>query len=90
MGHAHSHTGAGSDIGTAAGGGSQSLPADQDVDPVCGMTVDRASAKSALHEGQVYYFCSQTCREKFEAAPATYARKASAASHGSQHRHGCC
>src|SRR5919198_5445696 len=42
-------------------------------DPVCGMTVDAATAKHrAEHAGHTYYFCSSRCREKFEAAPACY------------------
>jgi YHS domain-containing protein len=90
FGHAHAHSGAESDSGSAAAGGSQLLSADRDVDPVCGMTVDKASAKTAIYEGQVYYFCSQSCREQFEAAPAIYARKTGVASHASGHRHGCC
>jgi YHS domain-containing protein len=48
------------------------LPPAQDIDPVCGMTVETATAKSSAHKGHVYYFCSQTCREKFETAPETY------------------
>src|SRR5207253_11134455 len=39
-------------------------------DPVCGMAVDSATAKQRrAHGGQTYYFCSQHCAEKFEAAP---------------------
>ncbi len=39
-------------------------------DPVCGMAVDPATAKQRrAHGGQTYYFCSQHCAEKFEAAP---------------------
>ncbi|MCJ2181745.1 cadmium-translocating P-type ATPase [Novosphingobium sp. 1949] len=46
-------------------------------DPVCGMSVDPASAKhSAEHDGQSYYFCCAGCRTKFLADPARY-RKAS-------------
>ncbi|MGB5950209.1 MAG: heavy metal translocating P-type ATPase [Parvibaculum sp.] len=42
-------------------------------DPVCGMTVDPASAKfSASHEGETYYFCSDGCRKKFIADPVKY------------------
>ncbi|HUH02050.1 MAG TPA: heavy metal-binding domain-containing protein, partial [Kofleriaceae bacterium] len=42
-------------------------------DPVCGMSVDPASAKhSADHAGGRYFFCSARCREKFEATPARY------------------
>ena len=43
-----------------------------DIDPVCMKTVQTASAKSTVHDGQVYYFCSRDCRERFEAAPHTY------------------
>jgi YHS domain-containing protein len=43
-----------------------------DVDPVCGTTVHTDSAKSAVYDGTVYYFCSRECRERFEAAPALY------------------
>ncbi len=42
-------------------------------DPVCGMSVDPATAKHhAQHEGQDYYFCSNGCRTKFEADPPKY------------------
>ncbi len=44
------------------------------VDPVCGMTVDPATAKGGSHEykGETYYFCNPKCREKFAAEPAKY------------------
>ena len=43
------------------------------MDPVCGMKVDRASARHvARHEGATFYFCSDWCRTKFEAAPADF------------------
>lgn len=42
-------------------------------DPVCGMTVDPATAKHRLtHEGQDYYFCGARCLEKFSADPGAY------------------
>ena len=43
-------------------------------DPVCGMTVDPATAKggSAIHAGNSYHFCSTGCREKFIANPQHY------------------
>ncbi len=42
-------------------------------DPVCGMTIDPATARhSHVHEGVTYYFCSDGCRAKFAAAPAKY------------------
>jgi Cu+-exporting ATPase len=43
------------------------------IDPVCGMTVDPASAAgSHTHAGQTYYFCSLHCRDRFAADPARY------------------
>ena len=40
------------------------------LDLVCGMTVDPATAKHrAEHAGQSYFFCSGSCRQKFEAHP---------------------
>ena len=42
-------------------------------DPVCGMSVDPATAKhKADHAGATYYFCSGGCREKFVANPPKY------------------
>ena len=42
-------------------------------DPVCGTDVDPegASARS-VHRGVVYFFCTRTCREEFEADPTRY------------------
>ena len=42
-------------------------------DPVCGMTVDPAAARHrSEYAGHTYYFCSNRCRERFEADPASY------------------
>ena len=42
-------------------------------DPVCGMSVDPATAKhKADHAGATYSFCSGSCRDKFVANPAKY------------------
>lgn len=39
------------------------------VDPICGMTVAAVpSTLSLLHDGETVYFCSEGCKEKFEAA----------------------
>ena len=58
------------------------------VDPVCGMTVRTAEAKSAMYQGRAYYFCSPVCRDKFEASPATYAQGAATAPKPVEHQHG--
>ena len=35
------------------------------IDPICGMTVDQATARSAERDGQTFYFCGEGCRRKF-------------------------
>ncbi len=76
MGHGH-HAGTGS--GDHDGDSNvRWVPPDRAVDPVCGMTVRTAGAKSAVHDGHVYYFCSQDCRAKFEATPTSYVRQRAA------------
>jgi cation transport ATPase len=43
------------------------------IDPVCGMTVDPATAAGRhVHDGRTYYFCSRHCVEKFRADPARF------------------
>jgi Cu+-exporting ATPase len=43
------------------------------TDPVCGMTVDPATAKhKAEYKGTNYYFCAASCRTKFMADPQKY------------------
>ena len=39
-------------------------------DPICGMTVDEASALRVERDGKTFYFCSDHCRQKFLSAPA--------------------
>ncbi|WP_153022946.1 YHS domain-containing protein, partial [Rhodanobacter thiooxydans] len=57
-----------------AGGGKPAAAAA--IDPVCGMTVDPATAKHvSTHDGQTFYFCSADCKAKFDASPATYAKE---------------
>ena len=51
-------------------------------DPVCGMNVEPSTAKYKVdHAGKTYYFCCNSCREKFHAHPDEYLgpRRASAA-----------
>ena len=43
---------------------------DAAIDPVCGMTVQPASAAGSFdHKGETYYFCSTHCLEKFREDP---------------------
>ena len=40
------------------------------TDLVCGMTIEEsAAAARTTHEGVTYYFCSEACKERFEADP---------------------
>ena len=41
----------------------------QTKDPICGMTVDTATAIHAERDGKTFYFCSGHCREKFLSEP---------------------
>lgn len=76
-GHGHG----GPDTGGAPGG---------TRDPVCGMTVDpdRAVA-TAQYGGTTYFFCSASCRDKFQQEPQRYlGGKDEQASHQGGHHHG--
>ena len=49
------------------------------IDPVCGMTVDPATAAGHVeHEGTTYHFCSQHCVHAFKADPGRFLQKDSA------------
>src|ERR687891_63197 len=40
------------------------------IDPVCGMTITPADAVGSVdHDGQTYYFCHESCLERFRANP---------------------
>src|SRR5689334_23075463 len=48
------------------------------IDPVCGMTVDPATAAGRYdYEGKTFWFCSRHCLDKFRADPANYAKASS-------------
>jgi xanthine dehydrogenase accessory factor len=45
-------------------------PEATEIDPICGMTVEVASARHrATHAGRDFYFCNARCRERFLADP---------------------
>jgi Cu+-exporting ATPase len=45
----------------------------QEIDPVCGMKVNPATAKHiSTHDNRKFYFCCAGCREKFQTAPEKY------------------
>jgi hypothetical protein len=48
-------------------------PGGQAVDPVCGMTVDPATAAAhASYAGQTYHFCNAGCAQRFRADPLAF------------------
>jgi Cu+-exporting ATPase len=45
-------------------------------DPVCGMTIeDKDAAGTSTYRGKTYFFCSTSCKEKFDKNPGAYAEK---------------
>src|SRR3984957_20071748 len=57
-------------------------------DPVCGMSVDPATAKHrAEHGGKTFFFCSGGCRGKFVADPARFLAEPTHAPASSAHEH---
>ena len=43
------------------------------IDPLCGMQVDPdKAAGSSQYNGTTYYFCSASCKARFDANPAQY------------------
>lgn len=64
------------------------------IDPVCGMTVDSASARSSSFHGDDYFFCSQSCQQKFEQNPeevlAKSAQQEATQREGTHAEHSCC
>jgi len=57
-------------------------------DPVCGMEVkpDTAAGQTE-HQGQMYYFCGSTCKERFDLNPERYTDKSAEVTKGG---HSCC
>jgi P-type Cu+ transporter len=44
-------------------------------DVVCGMMIDPAKAAgTSQYNGKTYYFCANSCKAKFDADPAKYAK----------------
>ena len=49
-------------------------------DPVCGMQIEpHTAAVTEKYEGEMYYFCSRDCRNKFVEEPPRYMHKEAAA-----------
>ena len=92
MAHDHDHTHTGGccggkpkDTNAAAASVTAATPpahATTAIDPVCGMSVDVATAKHIHdHDGQTFYFCASNCRTRFAADPARYVAEPAAPRH---------
>lgn len=45
-------------------------------DPICGMSVDETKSKIVTeYDGRKVYFCSISCKQKFDLDPKKYAHK---------------
>ena len=63
------------------------ITAETAVDPVCGMTINpKNAAASSEVDGQTIFFCSRSCKSKFDAAPENYAAADCCSTSG----HSCC
>ncbi|MGB7934836.1 MAG: YHS domain-containing protein, partial [Gammaproteobacteria bacterium] len=65
-------------VATELAGAQATAPAAQEtaaqaIDPVCGMSVDIATAAHHTeHAGRMYYFCCAHCQHRFEKEPERY------------------
>jgi uncharacterized membrane protein YraQ (UPF0718 family)/YHS domain-containing protein len=57
------------------------------TDPVCGMKVDRDKAVTFEHDGRTYHFCSEHCRQRFEAEPGEFLGKPAPVAAHTAHAH---
>src|SRR5215203_1941130 len=58
------------------------------IDPVCGMTVDPATAAGHSEwNGETYHFCCKSCKAKFDADPARFVQSAEHYGHDEDHDH---
>ena len=44
-------------------------------DPVCGANVDCATGLTHAHDGELFFFCSVNCRDKFHKNPQSFVHK---------------
>lgn len=45
------------------------------TDPVCNMKVDKKTEYFSDYQGSKYYFCSENCKNQFNAEPAKFVRQ---------------
>jgi uncharacterized membrane protein YraQ (UPF0718 family) len=61
-------------VGNKVGGKAKVIvsPAQQALDPVCGMSVEVEKAAKTEYGGETYYFCCSHCQQAFESSPEKY------------------
>ncbi len=61
-------------VGNKVGGKAKVIvsPAQQVLDPVCGMSVEMEKAAKTEYEGETYYSCCSHCQQAFESSPEEY------------------
>ena len=61
-------------VGNKVGGKAKVIvsPAQQALDPVCGMSVEMEKAARTEYGGETYYFCCSHCQQAFESSPEEY------------------
>lgn len=59
-------------------------------DPVCGMSVPKDGVPTYQFVGETYYFCSERCRDRFQALPARYVESAVKLTDSSGSGGACC
>ncbi|MEO9336782.1 heavy metal translocating P-type ATPase [Mesorhizobium sp. SB112] len=70
MDKSHNHAGHGQ---CCSRGSDKALEDAVTRDPVCGMLVDPSAGKpTIIHEGHEYFFCCNSCRDKFVKSPESY------------------
>ena len=45
------------------------------IDPVCKMKVKTTNAKNVVYKKTTYYFCAESCKQKFVAKPSNYIKE---------------
>lgn len=59
-------------------------------DPVCGRSVPKDGAPTSQFVGETYHFCSERCRDRFQAVPARYLEISIKLPDSSSNAGGCC
>jgi len=67
----------------------QEKSSDTAIDPVCGMTVNKAQAKATFeYKGTTYYFCNPGCKESFAKDPEKFLQKQTTGAQPGMMKHG--